>query len=233
MTVLERWLPVPGYEGIYEISSHGQVKSYHWDPPRLLRPGWRKDDGYANVVLCADGTQTTRTVHSLVLEAFAGPRPEGMEARHLDGNPANNYWAPGDTEEEIRANGGNLFYGTGRQNNLDQVAHGTHNKSSRKKCAQGHDYTPENTILICNPDGTVRQRACRKCQEAHSAHFRALEAQAPASDEERCTAEEGCDRRKVAKGLCRKHYAREWRAERERVAALVAAGLENEGGTPP
>lgn len=219
MIAPEAWKPVPGWEDLYAVGSYGQVMSFHRDPPRLLRPGRRKDDGYSNVVLCADGTQTTRTVHSLVLEAFAGPRPTGMECRHLDGDPANNRWAPGETEEEVRANGGNLMYGTGRQNNLDQVAHGTHNKASRDECTQSHEYTPQNTILVYGPDGSVRQRRCRKCEEAKGARYRALEAQPPASDEERCTDPEGCDRRKVAKDLCRKHYARQWRAEREAAEA--------------
>jgi NUMOD4 motif len=210
----ERWLPVPGWENLYEVSSHGQVESHHRATPRILRPGYMKKSGYAVVGLNENGVQVTRTVHSLVLEAFAGPPGPGQEARHLDGNPANNRWAPGN-EEEARAAGGNLVYGTSGQNNLDQVAHGTHNKASRKKCAQGHRYTPENTVLVCNPDGSVRQRACRECQKSRSARFREMESDAPLSDEDRCTDEEGCDRRKVARGLCRKHYARAWRAERE------------------
>lgn len=115
-----------------------------------------------------------------------------------------------------------LYYHSGagwRQNNLDQVAHGTHNKASRDECTQSHEYTPQNTILVYGPDGSVRQRRCRKCEEAKGARYRALEAQPPASDEERCTDPEGCDRRKVAKDLCRKHYARQWRAEREAAEA--------------
>lgn len=214
MIAPEEWKPVPAYEDLYEVSSHGRVLSHHRETPRFLRPG-NHGAGYRLVVLCKDGKQTSRTVHSLMLEAFIGPRPEGMEARHLDGNPANNLWAPGDTEEEVRANGGNLIYGTGRQNNLDQVAHGTHNNASKEKCAQDHEYTEENTFYVYNPDGSVKQRGCRQCRDAKGARFRALEGQPPASDEERCTDPEGCDRRKVAKGLCRKHYARAWRAGRE------------------
>lgn len=217
--VPEIWKPVPAWEDLYAVSSHGRVESYHRATPRILRPGYQKDAGYAVVGLSRDGKQTTRTVHSLVLEAFVGPPPEGMECRHLDGNPANNLWAPGDTEEEVRANGGNLMYGTGRQNNLDQVAHGTHNKSSLTACPQGHDYTEENTFYVYNPDGSVKQRGCRECRASHSQACRERESTPPLRDEDRCTDEEGCDRRKVAKGLCRKHYARKWVAAQRKAEA--------------
>lgn len=52
------------------------------------------------------GRGSTRTVHTLVMEAFVGPAPKGQEVRHLDGDPSNNRL-------------GNLAYGSRSQNLRD------------------------------------------------------------------------------------------------------------------
>ena len=61
--------------------------------------------------------------HVLVCEAFHGPRPEGREVRHLDGNPGND--APD-----------NLAWGTHVQNMQDAVKHGTHYTGSKTTLVQ-------------------------------------------------------------------------------------------------
>ena len=81
--------------------------------------------GYPQVKPYNDqGKQETRTVHSLILLANVGPPPEGMETRHLDSDPLNYRWAPGN-EEETKAAGGNLIYGTGPEQHKDKVEAGT------------------------------------------------------------------------------------------------------------
>ena len=88
---VEVWKPVVGWEGLYTVSSLGRVKSFcdhgRWKTGpegRLLTINYNIDNGYAYVRLSRNGTSTPRTVHSLVLEAFVGPCPEGMECRHAD-----------------------------------------------------------------------------------------------------------------------------------------------------
>lgn len=82
---------IPGYKG-YQASKDGQVYSA-WSGKRLtaqwhlLKQTKSNSGGYMTVNL---GGGNLRTVHRLVLETFVGARPEGMEARHLDGNPENN-----------------------------------------------------------------------------------------------------------------------------------------------
>lgn len=83
----ERWLPVPGYEGLYEVSDQGRVRSLPRRTPhagvrggRIMRT--RRTGRYRSVSLCRDGVPRQHSVHRLVLEAFVGPCPEGMEARH-------------------------------------------------------------------------------------------------------------------------------------------------------
>ncbi len=64
-------------------------------------------DGYLTVKIQGK----PRTVHRLVLEAFVGPCPPGMQCRHLDGNPANNRLE-------------NLAWGTHAENAADKIRHG-------------------------------------------------------------------------------------------------------------
>jgi hypothetical protein len=95
----ERWLPVVGWEGRYEVSDQGNVRSL-WAPngprrvPRLLKPRVHAPapNGRMLVFLC-DGKRRKpqpRLVHHLVLEAFVGPRPDGQETRHGPGGALDN-----------------------------------------------------------------------------------------------------------------------------------------------
>lgn len=146
----ELWLPIPGYEGKYEVSSLGRVRSRARDGEpyiRRLRAGTR---GYLNVTLFQDGRHECHAVHALVLLAFHGPRSEGMVTRHLDGNTSNNVVA-------------NLTYGTQAENIADQMSHGTHSRAFRTECRRGHPYTPENTYM--RPGSGARQ--CRTCSQEY------------------------------------------------------------------
>lgn len=98
----ENWKAVPGYGGLYEVSDLGRVRSYARGTARLLRPGIASH-GYPTVAL---GRGKSRTVHSLVAEAFLGPRPAGQEVCHRDGDRANPALS-------------NLVYGTRSENNID------------------------------------------------------------------------------------------------------------------
>lgn len=108
----ERWLPVVGHEG-YEVSDLGRVRSYlksgkgarRVAMPHVLVPLRRA--GYHAVHLRAG---PVHAVHRLVLEAFVGPRPEGMQACHGNGNAADNRLA-------------NLRWGTVRDNFDDKIRH--------------------------------------------------------------------------------------------------------------
>ena len=150
------WRPIPGWEGFYEASSDGQVRSIertvagrpgvsmtrraHTLTPKLT------SDGYEQVWLCRDNTRRTMKVSRLVASAFHGPCPEGMECRHIDGNKLNN--TPG-----------NLAWGTRSENTYDKVAHGTHPMARKTACKHGHAYTTDNTYV--RPSGA---RACRTCR---------------------------------------------------------------------
>jgi len=89
----ERWLPVVGYEGIYDVSDHGRV--------RRMRPGpstyigkilslRHNGPGYTIVGLCRDGSPRAHKLHRLVAAAFLGVCPDGKEVNHKDGIKAHN-----------------------------------------------------------------------------------------------------------------------------------------------
>src|SRR6266576_797367 len=91
----ETWRAVIGYEGLYEVSDLGRVRSLptndRWRRNGRILNQATHPNGYKQVGLSnAFRRKRTWTVHHLVLTAFIGPRPVGLESRHLDGNPGNN-----------------------------------------------------------------------------------------------------------------------------------------------
>jgi hypothetical protein len=118
----ERWRRVVGLDA-YEVSDHGRVRSLvntnnnARAAPLLLKPTVNRQ-GYERVSLRLKRRQRHRFVQHLVLEAFVGPRPPGMECRHLDGAPGNNQLS-------------NLAWGTKQANMADQRRHGTLAAGSR------------------------------------------------------------------------------------------------------
>lgn len=150
----EKWIAIPGWEGWYEVSNLGRVRSLDRvvDRPagtarvtgRILvsRPNRY---GYPQVHLKRNGSSTCRTVHSLVLAAFVGEREPGKVARHLNG-------VPSDARLE------NLAYGTNSENQRDKRGHGTDHNVNKTHCAHGHAYQGRN--LRVTPKGV---RECRTC----------------------------------------------------------------------
>lgn len=120
----ERWLPIPGYEGSYEVSDHGRVRSLDRVAPatsrrgnkflrhvrgKLLSPHMSADDGYVRVRLWHP-VGANPLVHSLVLAAFVGPCPADMQAMHADGTRSRNVLS-------------NLTWGTPGHNGRDKKWH--------------------------------------------------------------------------------------------------------------
>ena len=101
----EVWLPIPGYEGLYQVSNKGRVKR-----DSILRPV--KTGNYWVVSLSLRGTATTCRLHVLVLSTFCGPKPfDGAHAAHNDGDTDNNNltnlrWAsPTENQADINRHG--------------------------------------------------------------------------------------------------------------------------------
>ena len=97
----EVWLPVKGYEGLYEVSDQGRVRSLDrvvphrlkgkkTIPSKILKQG-RASNGYWTVSLWQNNKGKTHCVHSLVANAFLGETDRWtVLVNHLDGDKTNN-----------------------------------------------------------------------------------------------------------------------------------------------
>lgn len=115
----EAWRPVVTFEGYYEVSDFGRVRSIdrtlssgRHRRGKMLSPKTSKS-GHQSLCLCRGGTKSWHGVHRIVLTAFKGPPPAlGMEGEHNNGIPSDNRL-------------GNLRWDTPKGNAADRVIHGT------------------------------------------------------------------------------------------------------------
>ena len=112
---MEHWRSIAGYDGLYEVSDLGRIKSLGNDKSRkekTLKPG-KNQGGYLHVGLCKDCHTKRLLVHRLVAEAFI-PNTQGLETvNHKDEDKTNNSVA-------------NLEW----MSKKDNLNYGTHNKRS-------------------------------------------------------------------------------------------------------
>lgn len=156
---MENWRPVVGFESSYEVSDRGAVRSLD----RRVRSGGdgrtrlsrgrvlsaskeSRDRGHLSVQLWDGNKSTRRAVHHLVLEAFVGPCPPGLEALHHDDNGSNNVLA-------------NLRWGTRSENIADRLRNGRRCNKTRTHCKRGgHEFTEQTTKILSNG-----KRTCLVC----------------------------------------------------------------------
>lgn len=166
----EIWKPIKSYEGVYEVSSHGRVRSLdrvmvnsdgksHRLRGKQICPSTGKY-GHKRVVLYSPGRPAeTWQVHSLVLRAFVSERPDGLICRHLDGNPANNRL-------------GNLTWGTPSENMYDKARHGVDHQRNKTHCPLGHPLQEPN---LQERKIKVGWRCCKACHQARSDNYNGSE----------------------------------------------------------
>lgn len=160
VTPVDRWLPVVGYEGHYEVSDLGRVRSLervvpharHGQyklPARLLTPTLHNYPAalHVSVSLTLATVKRTHLVHVLVAAAFLGPRPAGLDVLHGPGGQADN-----------RAI--NLSYGTPSQNGLDQRRDGTSHQVNKTHCPRRHLLNAPNLVPSQLKKG---KRSCLAC----------------------------------------------------------------------
>lgn len=104
----EVWKPVIGYEGRYEVSNFGRVKSlnYHREHTEKIMKPTKLSNNYMQVDLCKNGEIERNSVHVLVAKAFI-PNPNNYTVvHHIDHNPQNNCvdnleWMDEDTHRRV------------------------------------------------------------------------------------------------------------------------------------
>lgn len=143
----EEWRPVVGYEGSYEVSSMGTIRSLDrlngrgsWIKGRLMKPAMTQN-GYMSVTLCFKGEQTTHYVHRLVAQAFVTNPEDKPQVNHIN---------------EIKADNrvSNLEWVTPREN----IVHGT----KTQRAAANTDYAKK----VANTDYVVIARKLAKAVTA-------------------------------------------------------------------
>lgn len=153
MTVfdVEYWRDIPGYEDCYQASSLGNIRvkdriiEKRYSNGRVVLQSYkgkimraRKHNKYGHkfLLLSKGGIVQGFFVHTLVLMTFVGPRPVGMEARHLDGDATNNAIS-------------NLEWNTHLVNMRDRLTHGTYAKGEEHSQAK---LTADQVALIYSSD---------------------------------------------------------------------------------
>lgn len=148
---METWKAVPGFEGLYEVSDLGRVRSLDrtiidtLGRVRRLRGVLRKiqydDHGYPMVSL---GRECARCrVHDLVLGAFVGPKPDGWQVCHRDDKKANNALT-------------NLRYDTVAGNVADKISNG---RTKQGENCHFHKVTEPEVASIRSLAGVIPQTA--------------------------------------------------------------------------
>jgi DNA-binding NarL/FixJ family response regulator len=85
----EIWLPIPNYEGLYEISNLGRVRRLRGKDGTILKP-FIDTHGYLIVTLSKNSQKKLIRIHRLVALIFL-PNPENKaQVNHIDGNKFNN-----------------------------------------------------------------------------------------------------------------------------------------------
>ena len=162
---MAEWAEIKGFEGFYEVSDTGLVRS---GPRVIMRKNGAKLNlsgkilsarkiknprDYPSVNLYKPGEKgVSKKIHILVAEAFLGTRPSGHYVCHNNGDPTDNRLE-------------NLRYDTPSENSLDTIRHGRHIPSKRTHCPRGHALSGKNLLPSALKNG---YRSCRSCSQSRS-----------------------------------------------------------------
>ena len=164
----ELWKDIEGYEGVYQVSNMGRVRSLDrvikhvndnrqrvWKGRMLTLNSFHT--GHLFVCLRTPEKGAKRfPVHRLVLMNHYGPPGPNQECLHINGDPSDN-------------NIENLRWGTRSENIQDAVRMGTHNMTRKTHCSKGHECSESNTIRY---KSDPNRRRCRTCERERSSRRR-------------------------------------------------------------
>lgn len=144
--MIEIWRPIKGYEGLYEVSNLGRIKSIRKTTCSFIGKILKtkvQNKGYISVCLTKNGIQSYRFVHHFVLNAFIGPKPTPKhECNHKDGIKSNNIYL-------------NLEWLTSRDNQLHKcyVLGKDVGANSSKHYIIGKDNHTSKKYIVVSPKG--------------------------------------------------------------------------------
>lgn len=154
---MENWKSVAGWEGWYEVSDKGRVRSLTRKSIANGAPATYKGvllkcsigkNGYARVTFTRPQFKQQRYVHDLVAEAFIGPRAPSLEVCHADGTRTNNTLS-------------NLRYGSRSENARDRIQHGRGPTGEKTRGENNGNVklTKQDVTAIRGMSGTLKQIA--------------------------------------------------------------------------
>lgn len=120
--VIETFKPVKGYEGLYEVSDYGCVRSLNYNHTGTCKELKNKKNcyGYEQIGLCRGGKPKYFSIHRLVWEAFNGPIPEGLQIDHINTIRDDNRLA-------------NLRVVTSKENNANPISVENHREGVKRR----------------------------------------------------------------------------------------------------
>ena len=156
----ESWKPIPEWEGYYEVSDRGRIRSVdrlvkhrgtslRQERGRIMSQH-SNEYGYFYTMASRNGQTKRIWVHRAVLEAFVSSRPEGMVTMHLNNDPADNHVK-------------NLQWGTQAENIRQCVEEGRQANLRKTRCRRGHPLAEPNLVPHIEMEG---RRACLCCYQA-------------------------------------------------------------------
>lgn len=163
---MENWKAIVGYEGYYEVSDLGRVRSLdryigkRFYEGRLISTHFTKF-GYERVELNKNNKAVKYTVHSLVAKAFI-IKPESDEVLDVCHGPN------GKKDNSI----GNLRWDTKSNNELDKQRDGTNPLVNKTHCSNGHPYSGSNLRSRVGKNGRMT-RGCLSCDRAFAKYSNA------------------------------------------------------------
>lgn len=151
MLVIENWRAVPDFEGLYEVSDLGRVRSV---VRNAILATWLDQDGYPAVTVCKNGRKSNAKLHRWVALAFHGSKRNALhrEVAHLDNDRANPLAS-------------NLQWVSHVENHFHRRAHGTSPVGERHPRAK---LTEKQVIEIRKRQGTAPQMAERYGVSRHT-----------------------------------------------------------------
>lgn len=154
----EEWKWIAGYEGLYQISNHGRLKSFRKNKDGYICSNTNKNGWYLTVNLFdKDRNRKTERIHVLVARSFIGDIPKGHHVHHKDGNRQNNRV---DNLEIIHPR--KHWHETEERNH--NIIAGMNNYNRYTKTKRIRQYTQDGVYLAEYINGEVASRMTGICQ---------------------------------------------------------------------